>query len=92
MRFQIMREMELTMVPANLLRDPTLSLATKGAAAVLFSYADLHSTSDESLLRFWASVRNARLQSTTNCRMRGMGTCSGYLNFMIKRRNVAQPI
>ena len=47
MRFQIMREMELTMVPANLLRDPNLSLATKGAAAVLFSYADLHSTSDE---------------------------------------------
>ena len=47
MSFQIMREMELTMVPANLLRDPNLSLATKGAAAVLFSYADLHSTSDE---------------------------------------------
>ena len=47
MRFQIMREMELTMVPANLLRDPNLSLATKGAAAVLFSYADLHSTPDE---------------------------------------------
>ena len=47
MSFQIIREMELTMVPANLLRDPNLSLATKGAAAVLFSYADLHSTSDE---------------------------------------------
>ena len=47
MSFQIMREMELTMVPANLLRNPNLSLATKGAAAVLFSYADLHSTSDE---------------------------------------------
>ena len=47
MSFQIIREMELTMVPANLLRNPNLSLATKGAAAVLFSYADLHSTSDE---------------------------------------------
>ena len=47
MHFQIMREMELTMVPANLLRDPNLSLATKGAVAVLFSYADLDSTSDE---------------------------------------------
>ena len=35
------------MVPANLLRDPNLSLATKGAAAVLLSYADLHSTSAE---------------------------------------------
>ena len=42
-----MREMELTMVPANLLRNPNLSLATKGAAAVMFSYADLHCTSDE---------------------------------------------
>ena len=47
MSFQIMREMELTMVPANLLRNPNLSLATKGAAAVMFSYADLHCTSDE---------------------------------------------
>ena len=47
MSFQIMREMELTMVPVNLLRNPNLSLATKGAAAVLFSYADLASTSDE---------------------------------------------
>ena len=47
MSFQIMREIELTMVPANLLHNPNLSLATKGAAAVLFSYADLHSTSDE---------------------------------------------
>ena len=47
MSFQIMREIELTMVPANLLHNPNLSLATKGAAAVLFSYADLDSTSDE---------------------------------------------
>ena len=47
MSFQIMREAELTMVPTNILRDLNLSLATKGAAAVLFSYADLHSTSDE---------------------------------------------
>ena len=47
MSFQIMREVELTMVPTNILRDVNLSLATKGAATVLFSYADLHSTSDE---------------------------------------------
>ena len=47
MSFQIMREAELTMVPANLLRDPNLSLATKGAAAVMLSYADLHCTSAE---------------------------------------------
>ena len=47
MSFQIMREIELTMVPVHLLRNPNLSLATKGAATVLFSYADLHSTSDD---------------------------------------------
>ena len=47
MSFQIIREMELTMVPANLLRNPDLSLAAKGAAAVMLSYADLHCTSAE---------------------------------------------
>ena len=47
MSFQIMREVELTMVPTNILHNPDLSLATKGAAAVMFSYADLHCTSDE---------------------------------------------
>ena len=47
MSFQIMREVELTMVPTNILRDVNLSLAAKGAAAVMFSYADLHCTSDE---------------------------------------------
>ena len=59
MYFQIMREMELTIVPANLLRDPNLSLATKGAAAVLFSYADLHSTSDELATLLGASEERA---------------------------------
>ena len=47
MSFQIMREVELTMVPTNILRDVNLSLAAKGAAAVMFSYADLHCTSAE---------------------------------------------
>ena len=47
MSFQIMREVELTMVPTNILNNPDLSLAAKGAAAVMFSYADLHCTSAE---------------------------------------------
>ena len=47
MSFQIMREVELTMVPTNILNNPDLSLETKGAAAVILSYADLHCTSDE---------------------------------------------
>ena len=47
MSFQIMREVELTMVPTNILHNPDLSLAAKGAAAVMLSYADLHCTSAE---------------------------------------------
>ena len=47
MSFQIMREVELTMVPTNILHNPDLSLAVKGAAAVMLSYADLHCTSAE---------------------------------------------
>ena len=47
MSFQIMRDVELTMVPTNILRDLNLSLATKGAAAVMFSYANLHCSTDE---------------------------------------------
>ena len=47
MSFQIMREVELIMVPTNILHNPDLSLAAKGAAAVMLSYADLHCTSAE---------------------------------------------
>jgi hypothetical protein len=47
MSFQIMREVELTMVPTNILHNPDLSLAAKGAAAVMFSYADLHCPTNE---------------------------------------------
>ena len=89
MSFQIMREVELTMVPTNILRDLNLSLATKGAAAVMFSYANLH------CLSFWASERIAQLQFAANCRTQDTGVCfgcPGSMNFMIKRRNVAQPI
>ena len=47
MSFQIMREVELTMVPTDILHNPDLSLATKGAAAVMLSYANLHCSTDE---------------------------------------------
>ena len=47
MSFQIMREVELTLVPTNILHNPDLSLATKGAAAVMLSYANLHCSTDE---------------------------------------------
>ena len=47
MRFQIMREVELAMVPTDILHNPDLSLAIKGAAAVMLSYANLHCSTDE---------------------------------------------
>ena len=47
MSFQIMREVELTMVPTDILHNPDLPLATKGAAAVMLSYANLHCSTDE---------------------------------------------
>ena len=47
MSFQIMREVELAMVPTDILHNPDLSLATKGAAAVMLSYANLHCSTDE---------------------------------------------
>ena len=47
MSFQIMREVELTMVPTDILHNPDLSLATKGAAAVMLSYANLHCSTAE---------------------------------------------
>ena len=47
MSFKIMRSEEMTMVPLRILHNPNLSLTTKGAAAVMLSYADLHCTSSE---------------------------------------------
>lgn len=47
MSFKIIRSEEMTMVPLHILYNPNLSLATKGAAAVMLSYTDLHCTSSE---------------------------------------------
>ena len=47
MSLKIIRSEEMTMVPLHILHNPNLSLATKGAAAVMLSCADLQCTSSE---------------------------------------------
>ena len=41
MSFEIKNHRDLTLVPIHILRDPKLSLAVKGAAAVMYSHGDL---------------------------------------------------
>ena len=47
MPLEIRNRNELTIVPVHILHNPELSLETKGAAAVIYSYADLHCTTFE---------------------------------------------
>ena len=47
MPLEIRNRNELTIVPVHILHNPELSLETKGAAAVMYSYADLHCTTIE---------------------------------------------
>ena len=47
MPLEIRNRNELTIVPVHILHNPELSLETKGAAAVIYSYADLHCTTVE---------------------------------------------
>ena len=47
MPFEIRNRNELTIVPVHILHNPGLSLEAKGAAAVMYSYTDLHCTTVE---------------------------------------------
>ena len=47
MPLEIRNRNELTIVPIHILHNPELSLEAKGAAAVMYSYADLHCTTIE---------------------------------------------
>ena len=47
MPLEIKSRHDLTIVPIHILHNPELSLETKGAAAVMYSYADLHCTTVE---------------------------------------------
>ena len=47
MSFEIKNLRDLTLVPIHILRNPKLSLAAKGAAAVMYSHEDLHCSETE---------------------------------------------
>ena len=47
MPLEIRSRDDLTIVPIHILHNPELSLETKGASAVMYSYADLHCTTVE---------------------------------------------
>ncbi len=47
MPLEIRSRDDLTIVPIHILHNPELSLETKGAAAVMYGYADLHCTTVE---------------------------------------------
>ena len=47
MPLEIRNRKKLTIVPIHILHNPGLSLEAKGAAAVMYSYAELHCTTDE---------------------------------------------
>ena len=47
MPLEIRSRDDLTIVPIHILHNPELSLEAKGAAAVMYSYAELHCTTDE---------------------------------------------
>lgn len=47
MSFEIKNHRDLTLVPIHILRDPKLSLAAKGAAAVMYSHGDLRCSETE---------------------------------------------
>ena len=47
MPLEIRSRDDLTIVPIHILHNPELSLETKGAAAVMYSYAEPHYATDE---------------------------------------------
>ena len=94
MPLEIRSRDDLTIVPIHILHNPELSLETKGAAAVMYSYADLYCTTFE-LAQLLGVDENTLKNSFVICKTRAMRTSLTYLKkleFMVKRRNVAQPI
>ena len=47
MPLEIVGREDLTIIPVHILHNPELPLETKGAAAVMYSYADLYCTTFE---------------------------------------------
>ena len=60
MPLEIKSRDNLTIVPVHLLHNPGLSLEAKGAAAVMYSYAELHCTTDELALLLGIGEKRAK--------------------------------
>lgn len=81
MSFEIKNHRDLTLVPIHIFRTPKLSLAAKGAAAVMYSHEDLHCSETEiaNLLGVSKELENSLLCELQN---------AGYENiFMMYDRN-----
>ncbi len=59
MPLEIKNRDDLTIVPVHILHNPGLSLEAKGAAAVIYSYADLHCTTVELALMLGIGEKHA---------------------------------
>ena len=60
MPLEIKSRNDLTTVPIHILHNPGLSLEAKGAAAVMYSYAELHCTTDELALLLGIGKNHAK--------------------------------
>ena len=60
MPLEIRNRNELTIVPVHILHNPGLSLEAKGAAAVIYSYDELHCTADELALLLGIEENHAK--------------------------------
>ena len=60
MPLEIKNRDDLTIIPVHILRNPGLSLEAKGAAAVMYSYAELQCTTDELALLLGVRENHAK--------------------------------
>ena len=60
MPLEIIGREDLTIIPVHILHNPELPLETKGAAAVMYSYAELHCTTDELALLLGIGEKHAK--------------------------------
>lgn len=60
MPLKIRNRNELTIVPVHILHNPGLSQEAKGAAAVMYSYSELHCTTDELALLLGISENHTK--------------------------------
>ena len=94
MPFEIKSRDDLTIVPVHILHNPGLSLEAKGAAAVMYSYAELHCTTDELALLLGIDENHAKelICDLQNAGYENTFHLSKEPEITIKRRYGAPPI